>query len=102
MVENKGQKESEATKCMETQQCKQIFKSENSQLEEFIIESSIVPQNSLGIIFKIDSRWQIHSTLSKLNSPSCHISIEAKVECQKKMWGVTGMIESLLETQVNL
>jgi len=77
-----------------------------------VIESNVRPENPLGsAIFKIDSKWVIkhhgsvptnlHGDAHSGLSQSCKMSIKIFVECTKKIWGVTNMVESILEKQAH-
>eukprot|EP01112_Ceratiomyxa_fruticulosa_P008947 TRINITY_DN2326_c0_g2_i1.p1 TRINITY_DN2326_c0_g2~~TRINITY_DN2326_c0_g2_i1.p1 ORF type:complete len:515 (-),score=102.74 TRINITY_DN2326_c0_g2_i1:64-1377(-) len=78
-----------ATKCMEIQ--KSCWKDDS-----FFIVCSIVPENPVGNIFKISSTWEIAGD-SEENITLVIIDVE--VECTRKIWGVQGMIEGILEQQ---
>eukprot|EP01119_Soliformovum_irregulare_P020270 TRINITY_DN6535_c0_g1_i3.p1 TRINITY_DN6535_c0_g1~~TRINITY_DN6535_c0_g1_i3.p1 ORF type:complete len:256 (-),score=25.94 TRINITY_DN6535_c0_g1_i3:39-806(-) len=90
MIENEGQGEFDKTRCLETQT------STVMPLTTFIVKSSIVPENPMGsALFRIETQWQLSSIGS-----STSIEISSTVECTKKIWGVTGMVEGMLESQV--
>jgi len=89
MIENEGKAELESTKCLETQ-------TTTRTTEEIEVKCSIVPQNPMGsAIFRIDAKWKIKST----GRDNCNVSVLTEVECTKKIWGVTSVVENLLEKQ---
>lgn len=50
-------------------------------------------------LFKLDAKWQIKPVSGK-GDKQCDMYIRIDVECTKKIWGVTGMVENMLEKQV--
>lgn len=59
---------------METQKCKLVFRNEMHELEEMFLNSVIVPENSMGIIFRIESQWHfqlIENGKTKLTIEGC-------------------------------
>mmetsp|Transcript_6930 Transcript_6930/g.9577 ORF Transcript_6930/g.9577 Transcript_6930/m.9577 type:complete len:237 (-) Transcript_6930:12-722(-) len=85
------------TRCLETQTCKTT---NDAGILSYQIVCSIVPENNFGsALFKIESIWNILP--STPNCDHCSIEVDITVDCTKKMWGVSDMIESLLATEVS-
>eukprot|EP01116_Phalansterium_solitarium_P010934 TRINITY_DN26535_c0_g1_i1.p1 TRINITY_DN26535_c0_g1~~TRINITY_DN26535_c0_g1_i1.p1 ORF type:complete len:344 (-),score=58.66 TRINITY_DN26535_c0_g1_i1:19-1050(-) len=94
MVENEGKSELENTKCTETQTC--VYATGERELE---LRCNIRPEKLGAAIFVIDSVWRVSATELPNGQPGSRVHITVKVECTKKIWGVTGMIENVLEQQ---
>jgi len=96
MIENTGKEDVDKTRCLETQRC---FLSPS--MEDFRVESSLLPENQMGsALFRIDSKWLIQQSGKEKDTSKVTISVD--VECKKKIWGVTGMVEGVLEKQASL
>eukprot|EP01101_Sappina_pedata_P009345 TRINITY_DN5426_c0_g1_i1.p1 TRINITY_DN5426_c0_g1~~TRINITY_DN5426_c0_g1_i1.p1 ORF type:complete len:291 (+),score=49.51 TRINITY_DN5426_c0_g1_i1:47-874(+) len=60
------------------------------------ISSRIVPENSLGNIFRFEAVWNL---VRNPDTSGCDLTIKGEVECTKKMWGVQGVVEDVLYKQ---
>ena len=90
-------------RCLERQICKKGD-------EKIVIDCSIVPENPLSSsLFKINTIWTLESkngTTSNVPNQKqaekrwCLLKVQNKLECTKKIWGLTSMVENMLETQI--
>ena len=65
---------------------------ESSLPKTYVIETSVNPEQTHGIGFRIEAAWKFEESLG-----ICHLGVDLEVECSRApIWGVGGMVESKL------
>jgi len=112
MIEPVDSNEFERTRCMERQTLLKLnlHPKINNEIEgncyddeEILLKTSLIPEHSSGgTFFRIDSLWKIISarTCGELAiEKGCLVIVDIEIECSKKIWGVTSIMENYVESQ---